>query len=519
MIRHDRLVTPREHQAVLVEPPAAELAGLVRGAVTGERGATLLDTTVEDLRRELRAALDLRGPVILTGHQPEFSHAGVFAKTVATHALAATCGGVAVHLIADSDVPKQLDLRIVQPAADGVRRVIAALPALEPLWPAEHQPRRSRAAWRACFDELRAHLPDRETALLDAFAAAALDTSDDALDFVALLTRGRVAVETLVGLQGVRQLRMSELARTRAFRTFAAHLLLHADAGRAAYNAAQAAYRQRHGVRSAQRPVPPLAEVGERVEVPLWITRPGHPRQRRSIAARAGEVTLFADDAPIGTMAAAELAGSAGQGEPWPVERDGWHVRPRALALSGFARLVLADLFVHGIGGAKYDEVTDGFVEGLLGVRPRPLCCVSATVYPDVPRWGVTVADVRAARHALRDLRWNPQRHVAGVPAELAARRAALLAEQGELKSRRRADRIARQRVFRDLRAVARQLLERAPERVAEYETRVRELETRAAADATAADRETFFALHRRDELEALVRSVTAAVCGGGSRK
>ena len=128
MIRHDRLVTPREHQAVLVEPPAVELAGLVRGAATGERGAKLLDTTVEELRRELRAALGLRGPVILTGHQPEFSHAGVFAKTVATHALAATCGGDAVHLIADSDVPKQLDLRIVQPAADGERRERADRP-------------------------------------------------------------------------------------------------------------------------------------------------------------------------------------------------------------------------------------------------------------------------------------------------------------------------------------------------------------------------------------------------------
>ena len=32
---------------------------------------------------------------------------------------------------------------------------------------------------------------------------------------------------------------------------------------------------------------------------------------------------------------------------------------PRALSLTGFLRLAVVDQFVHGIGGALYDRVTD----------------------------------------------------------------------------------------------------------------------------------------------------------------
>ena len=37
----------------------------------------------------------------------------------------------------------------------------------------------------------------------------------------------------------------------------------------------------------------------------------------------------------------------------------GIRLRTRALTTTLFARYVLGDLFVHGIGGAKYDELGD----------------------------------------------------------------------------------------------------------------------------------------------------------------
>ena len=44
---------------------------------------------------------------------------------------------------------------------------------------------------------------------------------------------------------------------------------------------------------------------------------------------------------------------------------DSRALRPRALTLTLFARLCVADFFIHGIGGGKYDEVTDRIIREL----------------------------------------------------------------------------------------------------------------------------------------------------------
>ena len=55
----------------------------------------------------------------------------------------------------------------------------------------------------------------------------------------------------------------------------------------------------------------------------------------------------------------------------WPrLEAEGFKVRTRALTTTLFARLFLADLFIHGIGGAKYDELTDAILRRFYGFEP-----------------------------------------------------------------------------------------------------------------------------------------------------
>jgi hypothetical protein len=54
-------------------------------------------------------------------------------------------------------------------------------------------------------------------------------------------------------------------------------------------------------------------------------------------------------------------------------------LRPRALATTMYARIFLSDLFIHGIGGAKYDELGDEITRRYLGIEPPELMVVSAT--------------------------------------------------------------------------------------------------------------------------------------------
>ena len=46
-----------------------------------------------------------------------------------------------------------------------------------------------------------------------------------------------------------------------------------------------------------------------------------------------------------------------------------------------YARVVLGDLFLHGIGGGKYDELTDAIVGRFLGVAPPEFAVVTADAW------------------------------------------------------------------------------------------------------------------------------------------
>ena len=54
-------------------------------------------------------------------------------------------------------------------------------------------------------------------------------------------------------------------------------------------------------------------------------------------------------------------------------ELAGVRIRPRALTLTLWARLCLSDLFIHGIGGAKYDRITDQLIRCYFGIEPPEL--------------------------------------------------------------------------------------------------------------------------------------------------
>jgi len=60
------------------------------------------------------------------------------------------------------------------------------------------------------------------------------------------------------------------------------------------------------------------------------------------------------------------------------LEEQGFKVRSRALTNTLYARLFLSDLFLHGIGGGKYDELTDELIRRFYGVEPPAFLILSA---------------------------------------------------------------------------------------------------------------------------------------------
>jgi hypothetical protein len=79
-----------------------------------------------------------------------------------------------------------------------------------------------------------------------------------------------------------------------------------------------------------------------------------------------------------------------------------------------YARLFLGDLFLHGIGGAKYDELTDVLIRRFFGLTPPAFYAVTATLLLPVRRPAVAPEDVRRVDHMLRELRFHPEQHLDG---------------------------------------------------------------------------------------------------------
>jgi hypothetical protein len=103
----------------------------------------------------------------------------------------------------------------------------------------------------------------------------------------------------------------------------------------------------------------------------------------------------------------------------------GIKLRTRALTTTLFARLVLGDLFLHGIGGAKYDQVTDQIVRLFFGFEPPEFATVSATLRLPIVHEASDFSDPGQWQRRLRELEYHPEQYVQangdGTAAELIA--------------------------------------------------------------------------------------------------
>jgi hypothetical protein len=93
-------------------------------------------------------------------------------------------------------------------------------------------------------------------------------------------------------------------------------------------------------------------------------------------------------------------------------ERLDWKVRSRALTNTLYARLFLSDAFLHGLGGGKYDAVTDTIGNHFYGVEPPRYLVLSATLRLPFVENPTPPAQLLHLARRLRDLHYNPQRHL-----------------------------------------------------------------------------------------------------------
>ena len=509
MMDFSKLGTPPRHGDVLIEPNADRLVELAESnrKLICDYPFMVLGLSVAEIRSRLRERMcdGCTGPVIMTGHQPEFIHAGVWAKHVVASALAKAMGSKAVNLVVDSDAPGSTTLAVPDVSGESLRWRSVAYASLGHGVSHDAIGRMDEAAVDDLSQRVAELMGDRYASSQLPGYFEAIRAADGAADWVDQMVSARQAIERRFGVE----MREHRVGRVWGM-PLLPDLMVHAERFATAYNGALADYRVRFGERSATRPVPDLQVDGGRVELPVWVYRLGEARRRLFVSVEGERIGLFGDDERIGEVGTSDLA-TWESAEAVLGQIDGYLFRPRALGLTLWARVFAGDLFIHGIGGAKYDRVTDEIVRRYFSVEPAAMACVSATMWFEGAGNGADGSEVERAVRRLRDVRWNPQRHVANTDDVriLTSEREAAVAESQRLRAVRSRDRVARRGVFQRIREINERLRSMEPTLVADAEADVVRAREEAADVEARTNREFFFGMLKTSALEELRDQLT----------
>lgn len=372
---------PAEDGRVLLWPEPDEL---LRDAEENQRQFSSADSVLiqgeplPELRRGLRAWVghsDNKQPLLAMGHQSELYHAGVWAKNALIDAVAARLGGRAYQFAVDTDEPKHLKLKWPcgsMALADDVTPAewagLLAAPSPAQLARVAEAFGRGAAGW-----DFRPLVPE--------FLSSLRRLSLESPNLPTALTNAMHGLDWSLGLRHDALL-FSPLCQSEPYLLFAYHVLARADVFAGDYNAALDGYRREHRVRTPGRPMPNLKVSPGECEVPFWLDSIGSgTRTRAAVMRRSGQWVLGAPNgAEIELQAGAAASTALNQLAAWLRDNE-LRLAPRALTLTTVLRLLLADQFVHGIGGGRYDQVADRLIERHFGLVPPRYAVTTATLY------------------------------------------------------------------------------------------------------------------------------------------
>jgi hypothetical protein len=439
-IVYRRYRAPQNHGETFADPPLGQVPRLVAANIERRRqrpnicGHKSSGDTIGDARRELiqlaihytrqyRDVTEFQGatpdvPILMAGHQPQLFHPGVWYKNFALSRLAESLGGTAINVIVDNDAVGHSAIRVPTESLEHPR-----IENVEYHTPADQIPFEELTIQdRSLFDtfavrvqqRLEAFVPDP---LLKSWWPKAIQSADAVGNLGRSLARARHQLEGTWGLETL-ELPLSMICETEAFRRWMMHVLMELPRFQAVYNSCLQEYRRVNHVRSRAHPAPELIDDGQWLEAPFWLWTTRRPRRGHLwVRQRTGQLefsdrmelhfTISFSQADAISSAANSLASLAA---------NGVRIRPRALMTTLYLRLFLCDLFIHGIGGGKYDQLTDAIMQRFFSVAPPYFLVLTATAKLPIAAPAADPQKLRQVEWLLRELIYNPDRHIEDTP-------------------------------------------------------------------------------------------------------
>lgn len=323
------------------------------------------------------------GSWILAGHQPDLPHCGILAKYAALESLALERQATALNIIIDSDLGDLGEMKLpdLTSSTPRVRRLsLGSGPGLF----------LSQTVGQA---EVLQELKKEVLELLTAQELVAVKQGLESYLSAAGLLVGKPLVEAntalrrkISGFNQFLELPLSELVSTPTIQSWLVEQVKDSQRLVAVYNETLNAFRKEHKIKNAANPFPNLAVDGSFSELPFWIIKrcqkesqpkEGQPEQleRRALLVNTDDSSLWLkmEGEPLAlNLTVGELA------QKLAICSE-LKLIPRGMLITAVFRLFLADLFIHGRGGANYEPAVEQFIQNYLEVPAAPFVIASAT--------------------------------------------------------------------------------------------------------------------------------------------
>jgi hypothetical protein len=289
--------------------------------------------------------------ILMAGHQPTAYHSGILCKVQALAKLSDESGSLGVNVVIDTDEGDSGALvwpRVSQGILEIKRASIATHSPTSTLYANQRVVEASRV--REIFSDMEQDL--RESGLIaeleQVLRVARLYENLAGESLVTAHTVVRWAVSDARTLE----VPLSVLVQQAAVRAVLQGLVSDGVRLASIYNATLDEYRHEHRIRNPANPFPNMRTDESGVELPLW-----------RIGAD-GRQPAF-----VGSQYPSQICG--------PHE----YLAPRGSMTTMILRGFCSDLFIHGLGGGKYDQFVDRCAAAYLGVQLPAFVVASRTRY------------------------------------------------------------------------------------------------------------------------------------------
>jgi len=371
--------------------------------------------------------------IIQSGHQPVFFHPGIWIKNIFLNELIKSplldkCLGL--NVILDNDICKDINLSLPVLSSNGnleLEKINFLSSALAPNLPFEEYPCPSLELITKFTRDIICKLKLLESEnknILNNFKnfAPCLENSSHfcsrnykKANLGEFLGLARRLYEQEIE-PAYLEIPFSQICNNDEFLSFFLEITKNIESFSKIYNNKLDEYRKLFKIRTQAIPSPNLLIKKNLTGVPFWIWKEGDQRRKIFILREEGGNYLYNDSYGKIFLIEKDSLKSLSSLKTFLKEKK-LKIRPKALLLTLYNRLFVSDLFIHGLGGAKYDLVTDEIIREFFKVEPPRFLVASCTLYLNF-KSSHSASDfkISALKNKIRDLEFNPERYINELP-------------------------------------------------------------------------------------------------------